>query len=180
MESNKSQIWKSTMNSGAILGLGLIIHSVLLYVFDLSMVSGFTYISYLIILGGIIYGTKIYRDNILGGSISYSHALGTGVLITLFGGIISGFYQLIFVTYIDPEYFNRMMETVIEQYQNAGFDDEQIEQMIEISNYTRKPFYFLIMTILGSAIMGFIFSLLTSIFLKKENDVFADAMQDIE
>ncbi|MCF8374465.1 MAG: DUF4199 domain-containing protein [Bacteroidales bacterium] len=180
MEKQNEKLFKSTMTSGAILGVGLILYSVIVYVFNAATKPGVSVISYAIILAGIIYGTKNYRDNVLNGTIKYSTALGVGTLIAIFAGIISGLYNYIFVSYIDPGYFDKIVEQTIITYQEQGYTDEQIEGIIAMSNAMRKPILFAATSIFGSAIIGFILSLITSIFLKKEGDGFNEAMNEIK
>ena len=180
MENSNNTLLKSTMTSGAILGIALVVYNVILYVFNSNMNSGLVSISYIFIIVGIIYGTKNYRDEFNNGSISYSRALGTGTLIAAFAGVISGLYQYIYVSYIDLEYFDKLVDILVQTYQDAGIDDDKIEQMIEMSSYSRNPVFFTLSSIFGSAIIGFIISLITSFFLKKEDDSFDDAMENVE
>ena len=60
-------------------------------VFELVENKLFTFLTWGIIIGGIVYGIKKYRDGVLKGFISYGSALGYGVLISLFASIISSF-----------------------------------------------------------------------------------------
>jgi len=180
MENSNNDFLKSTMTSGALLGIGMVIYHLILYIFNANLNSGLAIIIYVILIAGIIYGTKAFRDNLNGGYITYGKAVGTGTLIALFAGVVYGLYQYIYVNFIDPEFFDKLMETMIEQYQNAGIDDDKIEQMLEYSDYSRNPIFFTLSTVLGLAVIGLIISLITSFFLKKENDGFAEAMQNIE
>ncbi|MEA3443559.1 MAG: DUF4199 domain-containing protein, partial [Bacteroidota bacterium] len=131
------------------------------------------------IIAGIIYGTKNYRDNFQNGIITYARALGTGTLIVLFAGVFQGLYTYVFVTFVDTEYFDKIVEQTIIASQERGLSDDQIEATLKMSNMMRTPIILSISTILGSAFMGFIFSLITSIFLKKEGDGFEQAMSEI-
>ena len=180
MENSNNDLLKSTMTSGALVGIGMTIYHLILYIFNANLNTGLASIIYLILIAGIIYGTKAYRDNLTGGYITYARALGTGTLIAVFAGVIYGLYQYIYVNFIDPEFFDNLLETMIEQYQAAGIDDDKIEEMLKFSDYTRNPIFFTLSTLLGLAVIGFIISLITSIFLKKETDLFEDAMQNIE
>ena len=180
MDQKSENFLKSTMTSGAVLGLALILHSVVLYTFDATLVKGMNFIGWAIIVAGIVYGTKNFRDNFQNGIISYGRALGTGTIITVFAGFIQGFYMYIFVNYIDIEYFDRLIEQTVILYQEGGLTDEQIEASLEMSEIMRTPVALALSTIFVSAFLGFIISLLTSIFLKKEGDGFEQAMNQIK
>ena len=167
MEKNKN-IWKNAMNGGLILGIALIIYSLLMYFLGLNLEKWVGYVSYLIIIAGLVYTTKQYRDDVLEGAITYGKALGYGTLVALFAGIISGVYSFIFYSYIDPEVINKILEMTEEQLVNKGMADEQIEQAINMQKKFMTPAMMSLMAVPGTAFIGFIISLFTSIFLKKE------------
>jgi len=168
------------MTSGAILGIVLVVFNVILYVFNSNLNAGLASISYILIILGIVYGTKNYRDEYNNGRLSYARALGTGTLIAVFAGVLNGLYQYIYVTYIDLEYFDNMVDLMVQSYQELGMDDDKIEQMIEMSSYSRNPVFFTFSAIFGSALIGFIISLITSFFLKVDEDGFEGAMENVE
>ncbi len=163
-----TNIWKNSMNWGLIVGIVLIIYSLLMYFLGLSLEKWVGYLSYLLILGGIIYSTIQYRDNILGGSITYGKALGFGTLVILFAAIVSAVYAYLFYAYIDPEMINKILEMTEEEMVNKGVSDEQIEMALEMQSKFMKPWLMALFSIPSLTFMGFIFSLFTSIFLKKE------------
>ncbi len=180
MNKENENLFKSTMTSGAVLGLGLILFSVLLYIFDLTAKAGISAISYIIIIVGIIYGTIHYRDNFQNGVITYARALGTGTLVVLFAGFLQACYSYILVTIIDPEFMDKLIEEQIIQYQERGMSDDEIESTLAFTEIFRNPVVMSIFAFFGSVSMGFIISLITSIFLKREGDGFEQAMNEIK
>lgn len=168
MEEQKPSLWKSALNWGVILGIALIIYSLLMWILDLSLEQWVSWVSYIIMIGGIVLGTKSYRDNILNGAISYGQALGFGVLMMLFASIIAAIYSYIFFAFIDPEFVNKMLQMVEEQLLERGMPDEQIEMAIEMQRKFMKPVIMALMTIPTYTFIGLIISLITSIFLKKK------------
>lgn len=168
MEEQKPSLWKNALNWGVILGIALIIYSLLMWFLDLSLEKWVSWISYLIMIGGIILGTKSYRDNNLNGAITYGQALGFGVLMLLFASFVSAIYSYIFFAFIDPEFVNKMLQMVEEQLLERGMPDEQIEMAIEMQRKFMKPVIMALMTIPTYTFVGLIISLITSIFLKKQ------------
>jgi hypothetical protein len=61
-----------------------------------------------------------------------------------------------------------------------GMSDDQIEMAINMQKKMLQPFIMTILTFFGTAIFGFIISLITSAILKKQGDPYQEAMQDIE
>ena len=171
-EKQQPSLMKSTMNYGAMLGLALVIFSLLLWMFDAIDNSWLGSISYLIMIAGIVMATKTYRDQEQEGFISYGRALGVGTLTSVFAGIISAFFTYLLYTVIDPGLIEKMYATMEQAYYEAGMSDSQMEMAMNMAKKFTNPVMMAVFGLLGSAFLGFIFSLITSIFLKKEQDTF--------
>ena len=116
---------------------------------------------------------KNYRDQDLGGFISYGKSLGTGTLIGLCGGVIAGFFTVILFTVIDPGLAQKIIEKAQQDMIEKGnLSEEQINMGISMTRKFMNPAFLFIFSILGTAFMAFIFSLLISIFTKKEQTPF--------
>lgn len=178
MEPKNNPMLKSAMNSGLILGIALVVYSLIIYIVGMIKPPFWVgIINYLLIVGGIIYGTKKFRDEDLGGEISYSKALGFGVLICVFASIISGIYTILLTTVIDPEYMTKLMSAMEEEYVKSGLSEDQIEATMKIVGKMQSPIFMAITTVIGFAFMGTIFSLATSAFLKKEKSIFENTSE---
>ncbi len=173
---NKPNVWKNALNWGLIVGIVLIIYSILMYFLDLSLEKWVSWVSYVLLIGGIIYSTIQYRDTVLGGSITYTQALGFGVIVSLYASVLSGIYSYVFFTFIDPDFIEKIVEMTQQQMLDQGLTEDQVEQAMEMQKGFMKPWVMVLISIPALTFMGFIFSLITSIFLKKEgvNDVFDD------
>lgn len=173
MEPKSNPMYKSAMTSGLILGIALVVFSIIIYITGVVKPPFWvSIVQYLIIIGGIVYGTKKFRDEDLGGEITYSKALGFGVLICVFAAIISGIYTVLLVTVIDPEFMNKLMAIMEEEYIKMGMSEEQIDATMKVFTKMQSPLFMAISTVIGMAFMGTIFSLVTSAFLKKEKSIF--------
>ncbi|RLD60917.1 MAG: hypothetical protein DRI95_14865 [Bacteroidetes bacterium] len=173
---NKPNVWKNALNWGLIVGIVLIIYSILMYFLDLSLEKWVSWVSYVLLIGGIVYSTIQYRDTVLGGSITYTQALGFGVIVSLYAAVLSGIYSYVFFTFIDPDFIEKIVEMTQQQMLDQGLTEDQVEQAMEMQKGFMKPWIMVLISIPALTFMGFIFSLITSIFLKKEgaNDVFDD------
>lgn len=168
------------MNYGAMVGFSLIIVSVIFYLFNITDNLIGAVVNYAVMIAGLVIGTKNLRDKLEGGSISYARSLGSGVLISFFASIILGFYMYVFLKFIDPDFQNKMYELMEQKMIDQGLDDEAIERAIEMSKSFMSPGFIMFSTFIGFTFWGFLFSLITSIFLKKKNDSFDDAMVEIK
>ena len=180
MEKNTISVWKATQNPGIFLGIVLIIYTLILYFFDLTFHKWLGYVSYLIIIVGIFLGIKTYRDNFLGGVISYGHSLGAGVLISLYSSVITAIFAYLLYKFIDPDLTKKMLSVVEETLLAKGIPEEQIEMALKIQEKMITPFITSISTLFGGVLIGFIISLIISIFTKKEGDPFTQDMAGVE
>ena len=174
MENKGNTMIKSSMTYGLILGIVLVVFSLITYMLGvIKPPTWVTIINIVIMIGGVYYGIKKYRDEDLGGEITYGKAVGYGILICVFAAVINSIYTLLLVTVIDTEYMNKILSMQEEEMINKGiYTEEQIELGME---YARKFTSPLIMTISGlfsGAFFGAIISLILAIFLKKEKPIF--------
>jgi hypothetical protein len=177
----KSTFWKSAMTYGIYLSAALILYSVVLYVMGQSTNGTLALISYVIMGGGIYWCQLNYRDKELDGYINYNKALGFGVAIMLFAGILNSVFSLVLMK-LDPGILEQARITQEEAMLQQGMSDEQIEMAGEIMSKFQNPAIMMISGLLGFALIGFIISLITSIFIKKNEDenAFDEAMEDVK
>ncbi|MBI5219686.1 MAG: DUF4199 domain-containing protein [Bacteroidia bacterium] len=181
MEKKKSGFLKNTMTFGAITGMAFIIISVLFYLLNIENQNISQYIDYAILIAGIVFGTKYFRDKMNHGSITYGKALGSGVLISLFSAIILAFYTFLFFKIIDPGALGKIYDLMEQQMmKQPNLTDQQIEMSIEMAKKFTTPVTISIGIIFSFTLLGFVFSLITSIFLKKKTNPFDEAMKDVQ
>lgn len=173
METTAPSKLKFALNYGAITGLVIMSLILITYVFEMYEASWINYLSYALLIAGIYISTKKYRDEAQGGYISYGQALGFGVLIALFAGIILAFINYIYLGYIDDSFLQNSIQKAEERFYEAGtMSDEEIENAIAMSSKYLGPGFISITTLLYFTFLGFIFSLITSAFLKNEKNEF--------
>ncbi|MDX9848433.1 MAG: DUF4199 domain-containing protein [Tenuifilaceae bacterium] len=173
MEDQKVNPMKSAMTYGLILALALIVLHLVQYLMDVYKPPMWVNIlNYAVIVGGIVYGTIRFRNDDLGGYISYGRALGFGVLISLFSSVVYGFYLYLLTAVIDPSYMEGLYQVLEETYLEMGMADDQVETMMTAVKKFQTPLMMLISSIFSFTLMGTIFSLITSIFIKKEEPLF--------
>ncbi|OFX22058.1 MAG: hypothetical protein A2033_14215 [Bacteroidetes bacterium GWA2_31_9] len=180
MSTSRGNIWKNSMNYGAMVGFSLIIVTVLFYFLNITDNMIGAAFNYALMIIGLVMGTKNLRDKLEGGSISYARSLGSGVLISFFASIILGFYMYVFMKFIDPDFQNKMYEMMEERMLQQGLDEDAIERAMEMSKSFMTPGFLMVSTFFGFTFWGFLFSLIISIFVKKKNDSFDDAMREVK
>jgi hypothetical protein len=172
MENQRTQN-KIAMTYGAIYGLASVVVFMLFYFMGTDIQSKAPqYLGYLLLVIFIVMGVKSFRDQDLGGYISYSKSLGTGTLISLYGGIISGAFSVLFFMYIAPEMTEQILAAAQENMAKQGLTEEQMQMGLEYTRKFTQPLWLFVFSIVGSVIIGFILSLIISVFLKKEDTPF--------
>jgi len=164
------------MNYGAIMGLILVAFSIVLEQLGIDPINAkwVTIINYIVYFIFIIYGTYIYREQISNGFISYSIALKLGTSIVFFATIISSFYVYVYAEFINPDMIVDILLNNEEQiYEaNPNISDEEMEVAISIIEKFSTPIMLSLIVLLQGTLIGFVFSLLTSAFLKRNKPEF--------
>jgi hypothetical protein len=178
----KSTFWKSAMVYGLYLALVLTLFSVILYVSGLILNTKVGYISLVLTVAGILIAQINYRNRELNGTITYGQALGFGVAIMLFAGIVTALYTIVLYTFIDPTLIDQTKAIQEEAMLKKGLTEDQIEAAMSMTSKMMTPGWLSIMGLVGSVFSGTIVSLLTSIFVKKQpsEDAFDEAMEEVK
>src|SRR5690554_5707682 len=101
MEQTSVSVWKSSLTYGLYLGLAMIITSVAFYATGNTFAKSVSWVSYALMIAGIIIAQLQYRKQ-LGGYMTYVQALGVGVLTILFASVVSSFFTYLLFAVIDP------------------------------------------------------------------------------
>jgi drug/metabolite transporter (DMT)-like permease len=180
MESNRPSILKPAMTYGLIIALVIIILALLFWITGLEGKGGLQWINWAAYFGALYVCLKNWRDNHNGGYIKYGQALSAGILFMFFASIIYAFYNVLYLTLIDPSAVTRMLEIMEEEYYKKGFTEEQISSMMTFASKLRGPGMQFFSVIIGTTFIGVIISLIVSIFVRKEGDPFTQDMRGIE
>jgi hypothetical protein len=174
MEDKSSNRLKFAMTYGAIIGLSLVVYYVLLYLADLTFNKALGLVQYIVLGVGLYLGTKAYRDKALGGYIKYGRALVFGLIISVFVGIIVVFFNFIMMRYIDPGLVDKNMAIMEETFQNSRLiPADQLDEMLDKARESMTSVWSIPSGVIVFSLVGFIFSLVTSAFLKKDPNPFA-------
>ena len=171
MENQNYPAWKHAITYGIYLGVALIILSLLFYVSDLYTSSWTSYIIYAVLLGGIVISAITYRDKHLSGYISYKESFLVGFYTALFAAILTAIYTGIFMSFAGEEYkaiiLQKAEESMIEDY--PEMTDEQIDLAMSWTEKMTNPVWLTTIAFISTVFFGAVFSLIVSIFIKKEN-----------
>jgi hypothetical protein len=184
METKPRTLFNNSLIFGLLTAAISIVFSVLAYIMDIPTTSPVMYISFIILLAGMIYGTVQYRNNYLGGYISFGKAFLSGFLIVLISALVSSIYSYVFMVYIDPAYLDKIIEQAMEKAEagmlEKGLTEEQMEPGLAMTRKFMSPVVMSVMAILSSAFIGGIIALIAAAFLKKEDKSFEGQFKNVE
>jgi hypothetical protein len=168
MEEKKQSMGITTLGYGVILAVVAIIYSLLLFVLDVDNQSSLNYLSYVILVAGIIVFQINYRNKHLGGFISYGKAFMVGFLTVVFYSIVMAIFTYVFFVYIDPGAIEEIKMAAEEGMIEGGMSDQEIDQAMKFVELMQTHAMLTMWALLGNIVVGAILSLITSIFVKKE------------
>ncbi len=168
METKKLSASKFSIGYGLIVGALLIILSLVLNMFGMRQAQNYNWISYVILLAGIIWGSLVYRNNYNDGLISYGQSFNVGFLIGLYAAILTAIFTFIYVSYINPESINEMLEIAREDLYAQDLPDDQFEISMNFTEKITTPIILSGLTLIFQTICAVVFALIVSIFVKKE------------
>ena len=173
MEENTPKTGKFALIYGAMLGGISIVFSLMLYSADMHYQGGImvVLVSLALSLAAIIVAIVQFRKA-NGGYMSFAQGLKVGVGVSLIGTIIGLIFNQIMTSVIDPD----MMVKAIEYQKNlmletTSMTPEQINQRIEMGQKINTPLMQFAFGLLFSLFIGFVFSLIPALILKKQENL---------
>jgi hypothetical protein len=171
---NRVSPWKANLNAGLILGLIGIIWTLIMWFLDQTTNRTMGWIFFIVLIIGLFFGIKSYRDKYLNGFITYGHSLGAGVIIMIYYSIISAIFTYILYKFIDPNLTDKMLALAEEQLVGRGMSESLIEQSMQIQKKVMTPLVMSLSSILSGVFFGTILSLIISLFTKREGNPLID------
>lgn len=157
-----------SLGYSVIIALASVVLSLILYLLNLDQNKALSVISYIVLFGGILLSQLNYRNKYMGGYSTFAQSFTIGLWISLFLSVIMGIYAFVFFKYINPGAIEEAMAIAEQSMMDQGMTDLQIEQGMAIAQKFSSVRYYTIMAIVANFFLGIVFSLITSIFVKKE------------
>lgn len=168
MENQDKAVTKDAMNWGLYMGLALVLNSVVFYVIGKPFSEGTAYLSYAIMIGGLIWALWSLREYLGNTGLPYGRALGFGTLLSLFASLIVAFYTFVLYKIVDPGLIDKFLIFLEENLLKAGRPENQVDMVINFYKKFLSPLTLSIGQVFSLTILGFIFSLIISFFFKRQ------------
>ncbi|MCF8229020.1 MAG: DUF4199 domain-containing protein [Bacteroidales bacterium] len=170
MAEKSTPVWKTSLNFGLITGVIIIIFQLILYLTD-SLIkeesSWLNFLVYLILIGGIIWGSKSYRDLHNNGFISYGKAFTTGFLVAFFASVLTAVFTFLLYS-MDESLVQEMLLRAEETLYEQNLSEGDIENALKVQKIFVSPPIMALMSLLWMTIISVVLALITSIFIKRE------------
>jgi hypothetical protein len=170
MEQKPSQA-ALALKWGVISALATIILSTAINISGLWKVTGVSMFAFLPMIVILVLCMKEFREN-NGGFMAFGEGLSIGMLTSAVSALISSLWGLVYTSIIDPTFMGQIREFQIEQMEEKGLGDEQIEAAMKMSEKFTSGSMTFLFGLLGTLFFAFIFSLIISAILKKNRPVF--------
>jgi hypothetical protein len=180
MENNKTSLGKHAFINGLIVGLAMIIYSVILYILGMTENQTAEWGSYIILIIGIVITTKSFRDKANNGFLTYGKGFTYGLVISIVASVLVAIYSFLYLKMIDPDAIQRALIMAEETMIERGLPDEQIEQAMNITKRMMTPLFMTLTSLLWTAIVGIVASLIIAAIFKKEQTVSENSVNEGE
>lgn len=161
------------MKYGAVLGIILVGFALLFFLLQIDSGTSIlpSIVNNLVIIGFLIFSILKYRNTENEGFISYGESLKLGTTITFFSSIILAFYSYLYIYYLHPEASNEILNAAQDAMleNNPDISDKDLDLALQMMRNFLQPHWIMISGILGGTFMGFLYSLIISVFVRKNN-----------
>lgn len=168
METQKSA-FSTALKYAIITALAMFIFSIILYITGMYLNNGMNWISYIIMLAGLVFAVKDRRDKDLGGFISFGEGFKTGFVFCLLTGVMGAIFGLILMKFIAPDMIDEVLKKAETDMINQGMPDSQIEMAMDWTRKLMTPVWFSVISLVMSALIGAVLSLIVAAIFKKDN-----------
>ena len=169
MEDQSNSVNHMAMSYGLYMGLALILNSVVFYVMGSPFAPASAYISYAIVIAGIAWSMKTYKENNQEAGVTYGRALGLGTLQSLYASLILAFFTFVLFKLVDKTLIDKFLAFLEEQLLKSGTNENQIDTVMTMYRKVMTPLVYSLAQIFSVTFYGFIFSLILAIFFKKQS-----------
>jgi hypothetical protein len=171
MEEKQTSLGIHTLIYGVGTGLVLIVYTLIMYVANLYLSQTMQYLSFVVLIAGMVIGSIQYRKVALKGFMTYGQAFSVNFLIGLFATIVSVIFIFFYVKYINTGMLDELLaQARIKIEAKAGnMSQEQLDQAMSMTERFMTPVGMVIWGFLGNAFWAAVFSLIISIFIKKND-----------
>jgi glucan phosphoethanolaminetransferase (alkaline phosphatase superfamily) len=157
--------WKILITIGLLAGLIQVATGVAMYLAGIYFVSWSIFVSVLVLLLCIVFGTRWYRDSTLKGQITYRQALIIGIVISVSTGIVYAIYNIISISFFYP----RFLEDLISLNLASAPASQRTPEFLSAMRERVTANTIALSNLIRLSVIGTILSVFASLILKSEH-----------
>ena len=127
----------------------------------------FQWLGFVIMFAVLWLGTKAVREESPHKAMSYGKGVCTGVLISLYSGLMSSVYSFIHFKFVNTEFADYQLALIRPKWEAAGMAETQMDQAEKMTRAMMGPVAQAILTPIFVTIFGLICALIIAAFLKR-------------
>ncbi len=112
-------------------------------------------------------GTKAVRDEAPEKGMSYGRGLGTGVLISLYSGLMSAVYSFIHFKFVNTEFADYQLAMLRPKWEAAGMPEANMDQAEKFTRAMMTPVAQAVFTPIFVTLFGLVCALIIAAIVKK-------------
>jgi hypothetical protein len=124
-----------------------------------------TPVTWAITIALMVKGIRQYHDEHQEGYATFGQAFGTAMLMVVVMSIV---IALFFALYMGDVMSAAMNEAIVQQFEESGMDDEEMEQAMAMTKMFSGPVFLTITGFIGSMFSGLLMALLAALLAKRE------------
>ena len=122
----------------------------------------------LIALAAVLwFGIRAVRAEAKDGALTYGKGVGSGFLISLYGGLIGSLYSFVHFTFINPNFVDYQLDLTREKWTQAGLGEAQIATAEKFTRFFLSPVMMSITGLVMTLLLGTVIALILAAFLKR-------------
>ncbi|NOU61190.1 DUF4199 domain-containing protein [Marinifilum caeruleilacunae] len=171
-------LFKHSFLFGSLVGAVLILASLTFYWKDVSIFNPtLLFINRALIMLGIYFGVRKYRDEVLFGVISYGRAFVAGVLMIAVASSFYALYIYVLTRYFDASILKETLDLVEKGMVQLGYEKDLIDVLMK---FYRKitPEAFAFGQWFSKMMAGVFFSLIVAFFFRQKRNLFNNSPID--
>jgi hypothetical protein len=132
--------------------------------FDKGAIIGYTTMVLAFLM--VFFGVRSYRDNVAGGSVTFSRALTVGLMITAIASVCYVATWEVIYYKLAPDFGDKYAAYTIDKAKQSGATEaqiaEQVKQMTQFKEMYKRPLVNIALTFLEPLPVGILFTLVTA------------------
>ncbi|MCX6312651.1 MAG: DUF4199 domain-containing protein [Bacteroidetes bacterium] len=140
--------------------------------------TAWSYISYVLFTGILVYAIKDWRDKQNAGLLSYGKTMGYSTFFALYYSLVMVIWTYVFFSYIAPGFMESQMLKQEALMEAKGMPPEQIEMGMKYARKFTQPGVAAIMGLVGGMFFYTIINLIVAAIMKKDSALPSDDQQN--